>query len=98
MKLGCNAPCTALLPMNHNAPPPADPNQPSACRQRLTAAHLAARWGHPAVLRLLHQHGADLRKECGGQGWAPLAEAQNWRRHECVAVLEVLLAGELGAA
>lgn len=69
---------------------PADANQPSACEHQLTPAHLAARWGHAAVLRVLQQHGGDLRRRCGGRGWLPLDEAREWRRQGCMDMLQAL--------
>ncbi len=65
----------------------ADPNQRSACRRRLTPAHLAARWGHTAVLQVLQRHGGDLGARCDGLGWTPLQEAEEWRRASCAVLL-----------
>lgn len=71
-------------------PLPADPDQHSACEQQLAPAHLAARWGHAAVLQVLRRHGGDLRQHCGGRGWSPLDEAREWRRQACIDMLQAL--------
>ena len=68
----------------------ADPNQASGDGSGLTPAHLAARWGHPGLLRMLQEAGADLRARCGGRGWLPVEEAREWRRAACVELLEAL--------
>ena len=73
--------------------PLSDPNQRSTCERQLTPAHLAARWGHPAVLAALRSQGADLKACCAGRGWTPLQEAEEWRRPEAAA----LLRGDSGA-
>lgn len=66
----------------------ADPDQRSACERQLAPAHLAARWGHPAVLQALRQHGANLEARCAGLSWTPLQEAGEWRRGSCVSLLQ----------
>lgn len=79
---------------SYNAPPPlqplADPNQRSSDAAGLTPAHLAARWGHTAVIRKLQAAGADLRARCSGRGWEPVQEAREWRRAGCIELLEAL--------
>lgn len=84
----------APAPPPEDAPPPlhplADPNQRSGDAAGLTPAHLAARWGHPAVLTVLQAAGADLRARCSGRGWAPAQEAREWRRAACIELLQAL--------
>jgi hypothetical protein len=39
------------------------------------------------VLAVLQQHGGDLHARCGGRGWTPLQEAEEWRRPAAAALL-----------
>ena len=82
--------CPAPLPHSIASCLPADANQQSACEQQLTPAHLAARWGHAAVLQVLQRHGGDLRRRSGARGWTPLDEAREWRRQACIDMLQGL--------
>jgi len=67
-------------------------NMASKSVECVCPAHLAARWGHIAVLEVLLKHGADRKRRSGkdGQGRTPLEEAMTWRREECVSYLEKL--------
>jgi ankyrin repeat protein len=51
----------------------------------ITPAQLAAQWGHVAVLRVLHAHGADFGIRCGSvSGRTVLEGALEWQRAACV--------------
>jgi hypothetical protein len=56
----------------------------------LTAAHLAARWGHTAVLEVLQAGGADLSASAAGSGKSVEQEATDWGRPACVELLRRL--------
>jgi hypothetical protein len=56
----------------------------------LTAAHLAARWGHPAVLEVLRGAGADLSVVAAASGKTLQQEAAHWGRPSCVELLQRL--------
>lgn len=54
----------------------------------LTAAHLAARWGHASALAVLARHGADMGR-VNAAGRNPLQEAEHYGRAACVQFLMI---------
>eukprot|EP00927_Polykrikos_kofoidii_P039944 TRINITY_DN34225_c0_g1_i1.p1 TRINITY_DN34225_c0_g1~~TRINITY_DN34225_c0_g1_i1.p1 ORF type:complete len:750 (-),score=119.31 TRINITY_DN34225_c0_g1_i1:24-2273(-) len=53
-------------------------------------AHMAARWGHVDILRLLASTDITSLKICSTSGMTPLQEAEAWGKPECVAFLSEL--------
>lgn len=65
----------------------ADPQGRTGCREHLTPAHLAARWGHAEILEVLGRVDASSLSCVDVHGRSPLDEAKAWKRADCIEAL-----------